>query len=103
MAASAVPRTDGGAKSDPPALTFRTGTQVVALDVVVTDSRGHVVKGLQQSDFSIGEDGKAQVLRHFREYAGEQAPPPPPPQATEAAKLPPNIFSNYKQPSEPGR
>ena len=96
-----MPRTDGRAKSDPPTLTFRTGTQVVALDVVVTDSRGHVVKGLQQSDFSIGEDGKPQALRHFREYSREQVPPPPPPQA-EAAKLPPNVFSNYTQPSEPG-
>ena len=100
-AASAVPRPEGGANSSPPTLTFRTGTQVVALDVVVTDSRGHVVKGLQQSDFIIGEDGKPQVLRHFREYSPEQAPPPPQAQA-EAAKLPPNIFSNYTQPSEPG-
>ena len=103
--ASAAPLAEGSANSNPPALTFRTGTQVVALDVVVTDSRGHVVKGLQQSDFSVGEDGKPQVLRHFREYSPEQAPTPPPPPAqaeAEAAKLPPNIFSNYKQPSEPG-
>ena len=100
--ASSLPRTEGGARSDPSTLTFRTGTQVVALDVVVTDSRGHVVKGLQQSDFSIGEDGKAQALRHFREYSREQVPPPPPPPQAEAAKLPPNIFSNYTQPSEPG-
>ncbi len=99
--ASAVPRAEGGASSGSPTLTFRTGTQVVALDVVVTDSRGHVVKGLQQGDFTIGEDGKAQALRHFREYSREQAPPPPPPQ-TEAAKLSPNVFSNYTQPSEPG-
>jgi VWFA-related protein len=102
-AASAMPRAEGSTNPDPPTLTFRTGTQVVALDVVVTDSRGHVVKGLQQSDFSIGEDGKPQLLRHFREYSPGQAPPPPPPQAqAEAAKLPPNIFSNYTQPSEPG-
>lgn len=103
--ATTAPPAEGGANSNPPALTFRTGTQVVALDVVVTDSRGHVVKSLQQSDFSIGEDGKPQVLRHFREYSPEQAPTPSPPPAqteAEAAKLPPNIFSNYKQPSEPG-
>jgi VWFA-related protein len=75
----------------------------VALDVVVTDSKGHVVKGLQQSDFSIGEDGKPQVLRHFREYSPEQAqPPPPPPPRAESENLPPNIFSNYTQPAEPG-
>ncbi len=100
-AAGAVPPPETGTNSNPPTLTFRTGTQVVALDVVVTDARGHVVKSLQQSDFSISEDGKAQALRHFREYSREQAPAPPLPQA-EAAKLPPNIFSNYTQPSEPG-
>ncbi len=100
-ASNSPPRAEGDAKTNPPTLTFRTGTQVVALDVVVTDSKGQVVKGLQQSDFSIGEDGKPQVLRHFREYSPEQAPPPPPPRA-EAEKLPPNIFSNYTQPAEPG-
>ena len=67
-AASAPPGAEGNVNTNPPTLTFRTGTQVVALDVVITDSKGHVVKGLQQSDFSIGEDGKPQVLRHFREY-----------------------------------
>ena len=102
-AVNPVPRAESSANSDAPTLTFRTGTQVVALDVVVTDSRGHVVKGLQQGDFNIGEDGKPQALRHFREYSPGQAQPTPPPQApTEGTTLPPNIFSNYTQPSEPG-
>ncbi|MBZ5679135.1 MAG: VWA domain-containing protein [Acidobacteriia bacterium] len=88
-------------KTNLPTLTLRTGTQVVAVDVVVTDSRGHLVKGLQQSDFGIAEDGKPQGLRYFREYADAQpaaqtqAPPPAPKEV-----LPPNIFSNYSQPVE---
>lgn len=86
--------------SNPPALTLRTGTQVVALDVVVTDSKGHLVKGLQQSDFTVGEDGKPQSLRYFREYAGVQ--PSAPAAQPEKEVLPPNIFSNHSQPAEPG-
>ena len=49
-----------------PTLTIRTGTQVVALDVVVTDSYGNQVRGLQPSDFSVSEDGKPQKVRYFR-------------------------------------
>lgn len=82
-----------------PTLTIRTGTQVVALDVVVTDSAGKLVKGLQQSDFSVAEDGKPQRVKFFKEYAQGQ---------TEAAApalpardpLPPNVFSNYALPPE---
>ena len=72
-----APPVEGSANSSPPGLTFRTGTQVVALDVVVTDSRGHVAKGLQQGDFSVGKDGKPQALRHFREYSPEHEPDQP--------------------------
>ncbi len=82
-----------------PTLTFRTGTQVVALDVVVTDSYGSVVRGLQQSDFSVSEDGKPQKVRYFKEFADthrEAAPPALPPREA----LPPNVFSNYALPVE---
>ena len=51
-----------------PTLTIRTGTQVVALDVVVTDNAGKLVKGLQQSDFSVTEDGKPQRVKFFKEF-----------------------------------
>ena len=82
-----------------PTLTIRTGTQVVALDVVVTDSYGHQVRGLQQSDFSVREDGKPQRVRYFKEFADaqrESAPPALPPREV----LPPNVFSNYALPPE---
>jgi VWFA-related protein len=87
-------------KDDPiPTLTIRTGTQVVALDVVVTDSSGHLVKGLQQSDFDVSEDGKPQTLRFFKEFSETQrasAPAAVPPKQV----LPPNVFSNYAAPTE---
>jgi VWFA-related protein len=82
-----------------PTLTIRTGTQVVALDVVVTDNAGKLVKGLQQSDFSVTEDGKPQRVKFFKEFtqgqveAGAPALPARDP-------LPPNVFSNYALPPE---
>src|SRR5262249_7216947 len=85
-----------------PALTLRTGTQVVALDVVVTDSRGHLVKGLQQGDFVVAEDSKPQSVRYFREYAGERPSEQPAAPQSEKAALAPNVFSNYSQPTEAG-
>jgi VWFA-related protein len=82
-----------------PTLTFRTGTEVVALDVVVKDSRGQLVKGLRQGDFGVTEDGKPQSLRYVREYADAQhAPQAQAPPSAAKAVLPPNIFSNYSLP-----
>lgn len=83
-----------------PTLTIRTGTQVVALDVVVTDNAGKLVKGLQQSDFSVTEDGKPQRVKFFKEFTQGQV------EAAAAAALPardplpPNVFSNYALPPE---
>ena len=73
-------------------ITLKAETRLVALDVVVTDSNGQTIKGLQQSDFAVTESGKSQTLRAFREYSGHQAPaaaarPAPPKRA-------PNVFSN---------
>ena len=51
-------------------LTLRSLSQIVVLDVVVTDSKGHVVKGLQQTDFTVAEDGKLQRVSSFSERTG---------------------------------
>ena len=86
-------------KVDPtPTLTIRTGTQVVAVDVVVTDSAGHLVKGLQQSDFHVAEDGKPQNIRYFSEVLESDRKPPAPTPRKEV--LPPNVFSNSAAPTE---
>jgi VWFA-related protein len=45
--------------------TLHQTSRLVLLDVVVTDSAGHVVPGLQQSDFHITEDNQPQSILHF--------------------------------------
>ena len=45
--------------------TFRAGTDLVRVDVVVRDKNGAVVRGLKQDDFIVQEDGKAQQISSF--------------------------------------
>ena len=107
VAPSVAPSAYAGKAGVPtPTLTLHTGTQLVALDVVVTDSHGRMVKGLEQSDFIVAEDGKPQTVRQFREYANGLTEP----QAQDrndnkpeqkAEKLSPNLFSNFDQPASP--
>jgi VWFA-related protein len=94
----------GVGSEETPALTIRTGTQVVAVDVVVTDNAGHLVKGLQQGDFNVSEDGKPQAVRYFREYldTGTAVPAPAPSATAPKETLVANVFSNYSQSAETG-
>ncbi|MDP9049555.1 MAG: VWA domain-containing protein [Acidobacteriota bacterium] len=71
--------------------TIRSYSNLVVIDVVVTDSQGNPVRGLKQSDFSLTEDKKPQTFRHFEEHTAAPASnveitPPP--------KLPPGFFTN---------
>jgi hypothetical protein len=52
-----------------PMTTIRVSTKAVVVDVVVTDNKGHPVKGLSQQDFQVMEDGKGQDVRFFREFS----------------------------------
>lgn len=98
-----VPITEAKKSTDAeaPSLTIHAATRIVALDVVVTDSKGHPVKGLQRSDFAISEDGKPQSVSQLAEYdqASAQAVKP---QIQPEEKLPPGIFTNRSQAAEPG-
>jgi VWFA-related protein len=71
-----------------PLTTFRVNTQAVAVDVVVTDAKGHPVKGLKQEDFQLSEDGTGQKIRSFHEYSEDV------PKDTAPPKQAPNMFSN---------
>ena len=45
--------------------TFRTGTHLVAVDIVATNGKGDPVTGLKQQDFEVLEDGKPQSITTF--------------------------------------
>ncbi|MFN0122517.1 MAG: VWA domain-containing protein, partial [Blastocatellia bacterium] len=48
---------------------FRVSTQLVQIDVVVTDKKGNHVNDLSQADFELTVDGKKQDLTHFTQTA----------------------------------
>lgn len=71
--------------------TLRTGTQIVMVDVTVTDSHGAAIHNLKQTDFTVLEDGSPQTIAHFEEHAGPTAVAP----ATQIPKLEPNTYTNF--------
>lgn len=88
------------AKDSPaPATTgvLRTGTQLVVVDVSVTDASGKPVHDLKASDLILTEDKSPQELRHFEEHRSDVTPPPGPP----LPPMPPGVFTNYT-PVPPG-
>jgi VWFA-related protein len=48
--------------------TFRSSSRLVVLDVVVSDRDGNAVTGLNQSDFTVLEDGKLQPIQSFETH-----------------------------------
>ena len=45
---------------------FRSGINLVTVDVVVLDRKGEPILGLTRADFTVLEDGKAQEIREFQ-------------------------------------
>src|SRR5262249_48360013 len=50
-------------KQDEPLL--RLETELVQIDIVVTDKQGKLVRDLKRVDFELFEDGKKQEITHF--------------------------------------
>src|SRR5262249_49982127 len=88
--------------------TFRSQRQIVALDVVVADARGHPIQSVPQQNFVIKEDGKAQNLSYFNEVSAGALPvavEKPPVGESEKGdtqrKREANLFTNDSPPQAP--
>ncbi len=77
------------AASQPETPTISATVRAVVLDVVVRDSTGKPVHGLQRSDFILTEDDVPQKVQSFHERM------PSPAAAAALPKLPPNYFTDY--------
>jgi VWFA-related protein len=77
----------------PNVATLRAGTQLVVVDVVITDKNQKPVHGLKASDFTLTEENVPQVVKHFEEHTALT-----PADATKfpaMPKFPPGVFTNY--------
>jgi VWFA-related protein len=87
--------------------TFAVGTSAVAIDVVVRDKKGRLVKDLTAADFEVVEDGAKQQVESFTVVArGAEALPEPestpeavPPAAAPAAE--PSAVPTTEAPDSP--
>jgi VWFA-related protein len=95
----------GNAPVPPPATAatdttpvFKAKAQLVQLDVAVTDAKGNPVAGLQQSDFTVLEDGKPQEIRVFEPHtpSAKQTAAAP----VQQVSLPPHTYTNRVVTSE---
>jgi len=65
LACAAVPTSRLGADAPAPQATFRTGVDLVALTVTVTDGADRHVAGLTERDFVVTDDGVPQQVSFF--------------------------------------
>lgn len=77
------------APADVPAITIRTNTRLVVVDVVVTDKKGQPVTGLKAENFTVEENGKKQKVSVFVPPGVENGPKQTP--------APDGILSNHPE------
>jgi len=70
-----------------PETLLRATTQLVLVDVVVTEQHGRRVPGLKREEFAVKEEGKPQDVAVFQWNEGSKPRVAP-------APLPPNVFTN---------
>jgi VWFA-related protein len=70
--------------------TLQARSNLVILDVTVTDHNHNPVHNLQAIDFTLKENGTPQTIKSFEEHA-----PTPPTPVPEQKPLPPGVFTNY--------
>ena len=92
----------GATSSSGPVVQFTANSNLVIVDVVITDKSGKPIKSLKQSDFSVLEDGKPQKVSVF-EYQELSNEPEPPPKLTLADELKlPEAPKTTISPEQPG-
>ena len=74
-------------------VTLRASTQLVVVDVVVTDSKQNPIQGLKASDFTLLEKNVPQQIKNFEEH--KSFPPAEAARLQPIPKLPPGVFTNY--------
>jgi VWFA-related protein len=72
--------------------TLHTSTNLVVIDVTVTDARQNPVHGLKQSDFTLMENNIPQRVKNFEEHV--PVPASDSSKVVGPPKLPPGLFSN---------
>src|SRR5450755_2967246 len=65
LAASPMMLSAQESPADVPAITIRTSTKLVLVDVVVTNKQGQPVSGLKAENFTVEENGKKQKVSVF--------------------------------------
>lgn len=71
--------------------TIRAYSNLVVIDVVVTDNKGNAIHGLTKDQFQLFENNQPQNVRHFEEHS---ALPASDAALTPVPKLPPGLFTN---------
>jgi len=56
------------AQQPPPSTTFKSGTELVLVDFVVSDKSDHPVAGLSINDFAVKEDGNTRPIVSFQAF-----------------------------------
>jgi VWFA-related protein len=92
-AAPAAAQQGAPASSKQPITTLHTRTDLVVIDVVVTDKGQNPIHDLKQSDFTLLEDGKPQQIKSFEEH--HSLPPAEAAKLEPMPKLAPGYFTNY--------
>ena len=79
VCATAIGAVPGQAPPPQKAPMFRSGVDLVTVNVVVRDKSGNVVKGLTREDFTVLEDGRPQTIDtfDFEEVGAPENPAPP--------------------------
>src|SRR6266481_2828422 len=57
-----------------PTVTFQSNSELVLVPVVVTDSKGKHVTDLSADDFTVLENSKPHIIKHFDRIRGAPAP-----------------------------